>query len=221
MNNLVVHDPRQYDYNTAQWIAQEHAKGDTLLALHEAHEDTVPAPLIITRWRREFPAFDFLMIEAEAVRADVLVDQTLVIADSDARTAGAARNSIQSRQWLAARLSRDKYSQHKTIDSNLHIPSDGKDAPRLSEYSDADLQAIMRAGLKATSIEGESVVVPAATPGTPPGQVATAPVTVAGKDTPTPNKSLGKPPVTTNVSNTEPPKIFTDEESFYEQEPEF
>ena len=123
-NQLIVNDARRYDFNTAAWIAQEYALGDGLLLLHNSHPEIVPSPVVVKRWRREFPAFDILMVEAEHARAEVYVDQTLVIADSDARTAGAARNSIQSRQWAAARMMDCRSSSLYTLsDSRFPVPS--------------------------------------------------------------------------------------------------
>ena len=209
-NPLIVTDPREYVFSTAAWIAQEHAKGDTLLTLHNLHPDTVPEPLMVRRWRREFPAFDLLMIEAEHARADVMVDDTLTIADSDDRTAGSARNSIQARQWAAARLNRERYAANKPVEAIPVLDAPGK-RRAMSQYSDADLQDIIRAGLKATSIEGE--VVPGATPGAPPRQETAGAEEECGSDTPTPKISQQKPVVTTN-------EIISDEENFYD-EPEF
>ncbi len=169
MDTYLVQDPRVYDFQSAAWIAQEHATGDTLLALHVAHPDTVPAPLIVARWRREFPAFDVLMIEAEHARADVLIDATLGIADSDNRTAGAARNSIQARQWMAGKLNQDRCGSRRHVEATITHDGTVKHES-MSVYSDADLQAIIRAGMRESALEGESKRIEQATPAPPPGE---------------------------------------------------
>jgi hypothetical protein len=164
-NTFLVRDPREYDFQMASWIAQEHAQGDTLLQLHQAHPDLVPAPMTVKRWRREFPAFDLLMIEAEHARADVLVDETFDIADGKGehkdRTAGAARNSIQARQWAASRLNAGRYGSKQTVQGTIDHSGTVKHES-MSAYSDEDLQAIIRAGIKAETdtIEGESKPTP-------------------------------------------------------------
>jgi hypothetical protein len=198
MDTYLVQDPREYDFQAASWIAQEHAQGDTLLQLHQAHPETVPAPMTIKRWRREFPAFDLLMIEAEHARADVLVDKTIDIADCDDRTAGAARNSIQARQWIASRLNQSRYGQKSTVDGT-HIHSGTVKHESMCVYSDDDLQAIIRAGVKAEALEGESKRIETATPVPPPGEKAVGLEAEYEPDPPAPKILPDKPSVTTNT----------------------
>ncbi len=195
MNKTMVRDPKVYNLESAAWIAREHATGATLLELHQAHESTVPDPVTIKRWRREFPAFDLLMVEAEHVRADVLADQTLAIADSDKRTAGAARNSIQVRQWLAARLNEDRYGQRKPGDTGhpYSTPPGVSNSRPMAAYSDADLQQIIRAGLKQGSIEGQSKLIDQATPVPPPVQETAGSEQEDGTDPSRPKISEEKP----------------------------
>jgi hypothetical protein len=200
MDTHLTQDPRAYDFQAASWIAQEHATGATLLELHNNHPDTVPSPMTVKRWRREFPAFDLLMVEAEHARADVLIDKTINIADNDDRTAGAARNSIQVRQWIAARLNQSRYGQKSAIDST-HNHSGTVKHESMSVYSDDDLQAIIRAGVKQESqvIEGQFKQIDQGTPGTPPGQDNGGLEAKDGADPPTPKKSKPAPSVSTNV----------------------
>ena len=204
-NTYLVRDPREYDFQAASWIAQEHAQGDTLLQLHQAHPETVPAPMTVKRWRREFPAFDLLMLEAEHARADVLVDSTLAIADCDDRTAGAARNSIQARQWIASRLNQSRYGQKTAVDST-HSHSGTVIHESMSVYSDDDLQQIIRAGMKAEALEGEVMRIEAATPGTPPGEKTVGLEQNDGSDPFAAEKSPTNPSVTTNIIPPDKPK---------------
>jgi hypothetical protein len=222
MDTHLVQDPRAYDFQAASWIAQEHATGSTLLELHQSHPDTVPTPMTVKRWRREFPAFDLLMVEAEHARADVLVDTTINIADGkgehENRTAGAARNSIQVRQWIAARLNQSRYGQKSAIDST-HNHSGTVKHESMSVYSDNDLQAIIRAGVKQESqvIEGQFKQIEQGTPGTPPGQDNGGLEAKDGADPPPPKKSKPAPSVSTNVIPIAP----TPAEDTTDAEPEF
>ena len=103
-------DPRQYSPAVGEWIALEYASGEPgteLGALHRSCPDRVPAPLIVARWRSVWPAFDALMREAESARARALMAQTVTIADSDARGAAHAKNSIAARWRLAEMLAPD------------------------------------------------------------------------------------------------------------------
>lgn len=208
MDTQLTVDPARYTFDHASWIAQEHATGTSLQQLHEAHPDEVPSPAIIRRWRREFPAFDLVMVEAEETRADVLADATITVADDKTITAAQARNRIQSRQWLASRLNRAKYGSTPKTVIPLN-PDSGKPLRKMATYSDEDLQEIISAGLKATSIEGE--VNEQATPGTPPGDERPGLERTAESDTPAPKTSQGSTSVTTNIP----------EEEFYAQEPDF
>jgi hypothetical protein len=158
----------EYSFNLAEWIAREHACGASLATLHAQHSDRVPNPIIVKRWRREFPAFDLLMIEAEHARADCLVDETLGIADDTSRNAAAAGNAIRARQWLAERLNRKLYGRTVSVD----VPADGGhgESDDESAYTDEELQAIIRAGLRASSIEGEAKRI--ADPGAPPAGIS-------------------------------------------------
>ncbi len=197
MDTYLVQDPRAYDFQSALWIAQEHATGAALLVLHECHPDTVPAPMIIARWRREFPAFNLLMIEAEHARADVMVDDTLTIADSDKRTAGAARNSIQARQWAAAKLNQDRYGQKRTVDATITHDGTVKHES-MSVYSDEDLQAIIRAGMRESALEGESTRIDQETPVPPPSEKTVGLEQNDGSDPSTPKILAQKSVVTTH-----------------------
>jgi hypothetical protein len=99
-------------------------------------------------------------------------------------------------------------------------------------YSDADLHAIIKAGLKQEGqvIEGEFKKIEQPTPGTPPGGKDGGLEAKDGADPSTPNFSKDKPSVSTNVipiakpatPDAEPPTTedgHTD--STTEEEPEF
>lgn len=101
---LLIRDAKEFSVEVAEFIALEVGLGATVKELHEHHGDRVPHPIVVNRWRRDVPAFDLLMQEAEAAKADCLVDELIGIADDSERQAAQARNAITTRQWLAGRL---------------------------------------------------------------------------------------------------------------------
>jgi len=202
MRTELVKSPAEYQFPLAEWIAFEHARGDSLAKLHEHHPEKVPSPIVIKRWRRDYPAFDLLMNEAEQARAAALADETLIFADNPELHAGQAGNSIKARQWLAARLDRDRWGQHVTT---AHTGTMSADHGAMAEYSDADLQAIIAAGLRAGSLEGEAERIETADPTAPPGNIKTGPKQKHGGDLSRPkifavNSSADI--VTTNITET-------------------
>lgn len=160
--NALVTAPIEYSYPLAEWIASEHASGDSIAQLCRAHADTIPGPLVIRRWRRDYPAFDLIMREAEKARAEILADETIAIADDEGRIPAQARLAVSSRQWLAGRLDRDRYGAIAVSGPQVAAATDHGD------MSDDDLQAIIRAGMRASAIEGEAERVENVPPGTPP-----------------------------------------------------
>lgn len=163
LNTALIANPAEYSFPVAEWIALEHAAGDSLKALHQAHPDTVPNPLVIKRWRRDYPAFEIMMREAEQARAEVLADETISIADNPRIKSARAGHQIRARQWLASKLDKDKYGNHQSVTTTATGETDGE-----AVYSDDELQAIIRAGMKANSIDGEASRIENADPGTPP-----------------------------------------------------
>lgn len=199
LDQFMVRDVRQYDVNMARWIAQEHARGDSLQQLHDAHPDDVPEPLVVARWRREFPAFDLMMQHAERARAAVLAEETITSADDVSLTAAQANNRIKARQWLASKLDPARFGKGAAGRPAAAPPQDSgtrKHEPNFSQYSDDDLAEIIRAGLKATSIEGQATEAEAGA--TPPSDQRPGPVQVRGSDTSKPQSSLPGVSVTTN-----------------------
>lgn len=196
----LVKDCRQYDFAMAQWIAHEHAKGDSLQKIHECHPDDVPSPLVIARWRREFPAFDSLMVHAEKARAALLAEQVLEVADNTKLPAAKTANKMKARQWLAGKMDPARFGSGAQV-PGTHAPppanGDSRSADRaLSLYSDDDLQDIIRAGLKARSIEGTSTRIDP--PGTPPTAESQGVEAEDGSATSESSSTPQKPSVTTN-----------------------
>jgi hypothetical protein len=146
---VLLRDVQEFSVETAEFIALEVAKGGNVKELHEAFEDTIPSPLVINRWRKQYPAFDLVMREAEEAKAQSLADEIIGIADDDKRQSAQARNAIESRKWLAGQLS-----------EGFNKGSGGKGAGGVvinvgQRLTDDQLMKIAQGGF----IDGESTVV--------------------------------------------------------------
>ncbi len=100
-----------YTPERGRWLVERYASGEPgtgLAALHRAEPEAIPSPLRVRQWRRDWPAFDAAMVEAEAVRADALMEQTVEVADSD-KLAAVSRNGIMARQRMAEALAPERY----------------------------------------------------------------------------------------------------------------
>ena len=101
---ILLKDVREFSVEAAEFIALAVARGESIRDLHENCEDLVPSPLVVNRWRKQYPAFDAVMREAEEAKAQTLADEIIKIADDEERQAAQAGNSIKARQWLAGKL---------------------------------------------------------------------------------------------------------------------
>ena len=145
-NMVFFEDAAEFTFAVGERIAKEVALGSSLHELHEAYPDVVPNPIIVKRWRERIVAFDMLMGEVEAAKAERLADETIIIADDPDRQAAQANNAIKSRQWLASKLN-ERYGstveKGKGSELNLNVI-----------LTDSQLMQIAAGGLDA--IEGES-----------------------------------------------------------------
>lgn len=102
---VILKDVKEFDVQAAEFIVLEVARGASIRELHEAHEDIVPNPIVVNRWRRNYPAFDMVMKEAEEAAAQGMAYEVLRISDDEDRQAAQARNAMEARKWLAGTLS--------------------------------------------------------------------------------------------------------------------
>jgi len=102
---VILRDVKEFTLETAEFIALEVAMGASVKELHDCHEEMVPSPLVVNRWRKNVPAFDLVMREAEEAKAQGLADEVIGIAADEGRQAAISGNMIKSRQWLAGQLS--------------------------------------------------------------------------------------------------------------------
>lgn len=101
---IFLKDVREFSVEAAEFIALAVARGESIRDLHENCEELVPSPLVVNRWRKQYPAFDAVMREAEEAKAQTLADEVIKIADDEDRQAAQAGNAIKARQWLAGKL---------------------------------------------------------------------------------------------------------------------
>lgn len=85
------------------------AQAGGLWGLHYALPDRVPPPGIVKAWMRQFPAFGLLMREAEKLRAERLIEEAVIIADTAAGQPARIAVRVAVRQYLAERLDRARW----------------------------------------------------------------------------------------------------------------
>lgn len=101
---VIFRDVKEISQGAVEFIVLEVAKGASVRDLHECHEDLVPNPIVVNRWRRAYPAFDMLMKEAEEAAAQGMAHEVIGIADDPELQAAQARNAMEARKWLAGTL---------------------------------------------------------------------------------------------------------------------
>jgi hypothetical protein len=113
-------DAAEFDFGKAEFIAKEVAMGAGVAELHRLYPERIPSPIIVNRWRKRYPAFDLVMLEAEEAKAEMLADETIKIADDDELQAGQAANGIKARQWMAGKLHERFGSSPKSKEGDVH-----------------------------------------------------------------------------------------------------
>jgi hypothetical protein len=109
--------PDEYSEARARWLVERYAScepGTSLYALRRADPGYCPSPLAVRRWRRDYPAFNAAMEEAESVRADALMEQTLDVADRQDVNAAVSKNGMAARWRMAEALAPDRYKGRET-----------------------------------------------------------------------------------------------------------
>lgn len=123
----------------------------------------LPSMVTVFRWLRENEDFRVMYTRAKEEQADLMVDQTLDIADTQQlgvkieesalgtkiMTADMIEHRklrIDTRKWVAAKLRPKKYGDKLTLDGGLSNTNINTDVDSLT---DAELERIARAGLPA------------------------------------------------------------------------
>lgn len=128
-----------------------------LWGVHAAMPDRIPPPVVLAVWRQQFPDFGLLMAHAEKVRAERLMEEAVVIADTDPRAAPRVALSIAARQRLAESLDRARWGTGSRAGGDPPKPPGiGRDQPTAPELSDDELRALAAAGIEAGQAGGGS-----------------------------------------------------------------
>jgi hypothetical protein len=121
------------------------ASAGGLWALHAAMPDRIPPPRVLAVWKRQFPAFGQLLAAAEKVRAARLMEECVVIADTDPRAAPKVALSIAARQRLAESLDAATWGKGQS-GTPASAPALTADQPTAVTLSDDELAALALAG---------------------------------------------------------------------------
>ncbi len=134
-----------YDPDRAAAIAEEYSEGsDSLRALHDSNPREIPPPLVIRRWRRQNPEFDAIFRDAQRVKAESMMEETLSIANGV--DYNVAKNQIAVRQKLAAAYDRDVFGETQTLLGDRSRPLTIGAASVTAGVSEDDLMAIAARG---------------------------------------------------------------------------
>jgi hypothetical protein len=104
-------DPSEYTPEKGLKIAELFAANLSISEICEANFDWLPSPLFVRRWRKMYPAFDALMVEAGECRAELLVEENREISGEEGRQAAVSRNMMAANDRLAEALDPQTYGK--------------------------------------------------------------------------------------------------------------
>jgi hypothetical protein len=168
-DNALVLAPRnlgRFTPEAGEAVARLFALGHSLREIWQSSPDQYPEPMFVTRWRREYPAFDALMREAEAARAVDLAEAAIKMADDPGVSPARARVAVSARQWYAEKLDPKRMGARTTLAGDLESPVAVMNGD-LTQVDEATLLAIIAGRLPAPN--------PAAGGGEPPLCASTPP----------------------------------------------
>ena len=151
MNLISVSVPAgQYTSEKGAFVAEKFADNVPLWRLAEDYPDFLPSMMYMRRWRREYPAFDAMMIEAASARAERMAEDMLDIADDEDKQAAHTRNRLTTRKDFIGYLDPTVYGQKKAgNEDTTHTP--------VFMLSDEQLMRIASQEFKEGAIDGEAV----------------------------------------------------------------
>lgn len=85
-----------------------------LWGIHAAMPERIPPPAIVRAWCKQFPAFGLLMREAEKLRAEKLMEETVVLADTSTASPARLALMISTRHAYAGKLDAARYGKGDT-----------------------------------------------------------------------------------------------------------
>lgn len=145
-------DGWHYTPELGQAIADLYAdsEGGGLWDCHHMAPDRVPPPGIVRAWCRQFPAFGLEIKDAERLRAERFMEQTVVLADTGEGSIPRLALRIATRQTMAEKLDPRRYG--KAGDTPGTMPALGRDSqPVALDLDDDTLAALALAGASAKS----------------------------------------------------------------------
>ena len=152
-------DPREqadrwtYSPELAASIAQHLAEGVSLPEQAAAWPDLVPPTTVLAAWKRERPAFALLLRQAEQVRAELLVEQALQLADKAPGAAPRVALMVAQRMAMAERMDRQRWGRSGSDSGGVAaLAADAQ--PVAAELTDAQLAAIAASGVESVGVRG-------------------------------------------------------------------
>ncbi len=136
-----------YTPELGQAIADLYAdsEGGGLWDIHHMAPDRVPPPGIVRAWCRQFPAFGLAIRDAERLRAEKFMEQTVVLADVGEGSIPRLALRIATRQTMAEKLDPRRYG--KAQGDTPAIPQLGRETqPVALDLDDDTLAALAMAG---------------------------------------------------------------------------
>lgn len=162
-NVIQMIQPREYTPEKGRFTAEQFADGQTLRQLAGAFPDYLPPAMYIKQWRKEYPAFDQLMVIASAALADVKIEEAEDVAEDMNRPAAHAANTIKIKMAQAAALDSQVYGNKRIIAGDKDNPLTVRSLPAMT---DDELMTIARGGV--VHIDGKTGAETALAPPAPP-----------------------------------------------------
>jgi hypothetical protein len=101
-------------------VCERISAGESLRSiLHTGRESHLPAPVNFLRWLTENDSWDKQYVRACQVRADLMFDELLEIADSEPPDILRVQDNklkIDTRKWILSRMNPKKYGDKNTVE---------------------------------------------------------------------------------------------------------
>ena len=122
--------PSSYTEAMAMNICERIAKGESIQTICAG--DDMPHFVTVYRWLNADESFRKMYAGAREEQADTLADEIVSIADTEPDHAR-ARNRIEARKWVAAKLKPRKYGDKMEVDMTTNLPDVAKETSTLDQ----------------------------------------------------------------------------------------
>lgn len=143
-------DTRVWPYSRAlgERIAADVADGISIHEQRAIDPLTIPPASVILTWKKQHPEFGVMLRHADLVRADLLREQALTVADSARGVPARVALQVATRLKLADRL------DGGGVTGGALAPNSGMpDQPTAPALSDGELEALARVGMVGERVE--------------------------------------------------------------------